>query len=101
MPLKSFTTAPIEIFESFSDYAEAVGAHSLEQKLEAAENFLQNVKGMEKYSRPQLMGTVRQENPDEFSRERGLQTFGQLLRSGKLFALKKDISKCPAILDTP
>lgn len=31
MPLKSFTTAPTEIFESFSDYAEAVGAHSLEQ----------------------------------------------------------------------
>ena len=101
MPLKSFTTAPTEIFESFSDYAEAVGAHSLEQKLEAAASFLQNVKGMEKFSRPQLMGTVRQENPDKFSRERGLQTFGQLLRSGKLFALKKDISKCLAILDTP
>jgi len=31
MPLKSFTTAPTEIFDSFSDYAEAVGAHSLEQ----------------------------------------------------------------------
>ena len=89
MPLKSFTTAPTEIFESFSDYAEAVGAHSLEQKLEAAASFLQNVKGMEKFSRPQLMGTVRQENPDEFSRERGLQTFGQLLRSGKIVRVEE------------
>ena len=60
MPLKSFTTAPTEIFESFSDYAKAVGAHPLEQKLEAAASFPQNVKGMEKFSRPQLMGTVRQ-----------------------------------------
>ena len=89
MPLKSFTTAPTEIFESFSDYAEAVGAHSLEQKLEAAASFPQNVKGMEKFSRPQLMGTVRQENPDEFSRERGLQTFGQLLRSGKIVRVEE------------
>ena len=89
MPLKSFTTAPTEIFESFSDYAEAVGAHSLEQKLEAAASFLQNVKGMEKFSRPQLMGTVRQENPDEFSRERGLQTYGQLLRSGKIVRVEE------------
>ena len=89
MPLKSFTTAPTEIFESFSDYAEAVGAHSLEQKLEAAASFPQNVKGMEKFSRPQLMGTVRQENPDEFSRERGLQTYGQLLRSGKIVRVEE------------
>ena len=89
MPLKSFTTAPTEIFESFSDYAEAVGAHPLEQKLKAAASFPQNVKGMEKFSRPQLMGTVRQENPDEFSRERGLQTFGQLLRSGKIVRVEE------------
>ncbi|MEL0121454.1 MAG: hypothetical protein VW728_02420 [Paracoccaceae bacterium] len=89
MPLKSFTTAPTEIFESFSDYAEAVGAHSLEQKLDAAASFPQNVKGMEKFSRPQLMGTIRQENPDEFSRERGLQTFGQLLRSGKIVRVEE------------
>ena len=89
MPLKSFTTAPTEIFESFSDYAKAVGAHSLKQKLEAAASFPQNVKGMEKFSRPQLMGTVRQENPDEFSRERGLQTYGQLLRSGKIVRVEE------------
>jgi len=89
MPLKSFTTAPTEIFESFSDYAEAVGAHSLEQKLEAAASFPQNVKGMEKFSRLQLMRTVRQENPDEFSRERGLQTYGQLLRSGKIVRVEE------------
>ena len=89
IPLKTRATAPAEIFESFSDYAEAVGAHSLEQKLEAAASFLQNVKGMEKFSRPQLMGTVRQENPDEFSRERGLQTFGQLLRSGKIVRVEE------------
>ncbi|MEL0285490.1 MAG: hypothetical protein VW949_02930, partial [Paracoccaceae bacterium] len=89
MPLKSFTTTPTEIFESFSDYAEAVGAHSLEQKLDAAASFPQTVKGMEKFSRPQLMGTIRQENPDEFSRERGLQTYGQLLRSGKIVRVEE------------
>jgi hypothetical protein len=39
---------------------------------------------MEKFSRPQLMGTVRYEDPEYFTRKRGLQKFGHLLNAGKL-----------------
>ena len=42
------------------------------------------VEGLDQFSRPQLMNTVRQVEQEEFSREEGLRSFGQLLRAGKL-----------------
>ncbi len=72
----------------FADYAETVGANSLPELLEAAAAYLSFVEGREQFSRPQLMTHVRQVEKDDFSREDGLRTFGQLLREGKIVKLK-------------
>ncbi len=68
----------------FAEYAETVGANSLPELLEAAAAYLSFVEGREQFSRPQLMTHVRQVEKDEFSREDGLRSFGQLLREGKI-----------------
>lgn len=72
----------------FADYAESVGANSLPELLEAAAAYLSFVQGREQFSRPQLMTQVRQVEKDEFSREDGLRSFGQLLREGKIEKLE-------------
>lgn len=71
-------------FATFEDYSDAIGAFNLEEKLEAAASFLFFVKGMDGFTRPQLMNTVKRSSPDEFSREDGLRGFGELIRSGKI-----------------
>ena len=72
----------------FAEYAESVGAGSLPELLEAAAAYLSFVEGREQFSRPQLMTHVRQVEKDEFSREDGLRSFGQLLREGKIEKLE-------------
>ena len=46
------------------------------------------VEGRDQFSRPQLMTKVRQVEQDQFSREDGLRSFGQLLRAGKIEKIK-------------
>ena len=43
-----------------------------------------DVEGRPQFSRPMLMGKIKEVEGDSFSREDGLRSFGQLLRQGKL-----------------
>ncbi|MDF1726593.1 MAG: hypothetical protein P1U53_02480 [Sulfitobacter sp.] len=75
--------------DSFADYAHDLGAKSLSQLLEAAASYMVFVEGHEEFSRPDLMSKVRQASGnDDFSREEGLRSFGQLLRAGKIEKIK-------------
>ncbi len=68
----------------FVTYAEQVGASDLPQLLEAAAAYMSYVKGIDQFSRPQLMSTLRSAETEESSREDRLRSFGELLREGKI-----------------
>ncbi|MEX3315969.1 hypothetical protein [Sulfitobacter sp. PS-8MA] len=74
--------------ESFADFAADMGATKLPELLEAAASYMSFVEGRDQFSRPQLMGKVRSVGLNEFSREDGLRSFGQLLRAGKIEKIK-------------
>jgi hypothetical protein len=68
----------------FAEFADEMGATSLPDLLEAAAAYMSFVEGLDQFSRPQLMSTVRLAGEEDFSREEGLRSFGMLLRTGKL-----------------
>mgnify|MGYP005846302423 CR=1 FL=1 len=68
----------------FTAFAEEVGASALPDLLEAAAAYLADVEGRPQFSRPMLMGKLKEIEQDRFSREDGLRSFGRLLREGKL-----------------
>ena len=72
----------------FADFADQMGANRLPDLLEAAAAYLSDVEGRPQFSRPMLMGKLKEVSQDGFSREDGLRSFGQLLRDGKLQKLK-------------
>ena len=73
---------------NFSEFAEEMGARGLPELLEAAAAYMADVEGRAQFSRPMLMGKLKEVEGRDFSREDGLRTFGQLLRQGKLQKLK-------------
>ena len=70
--------------KDFPAFAEESGATDLPDLLEAAAAYLADVEGRSQFSRPMLMGKLREIDEDGFSREEGLRSFGMLLREGKL-----------------
>jgi hypothetical protein len=73
---------------TFTDFADEMGAKGLPELLEAAAAYMSDVEGRAQFSRPMLMGKLKEVEGREFSREDGLRSFGQLLRQGKLQKLK-------------
>lgn len=74
--------------KGFAEFADRIGATALPDLLEAAAAFLADVEGREQFSRPMLMGKLKEVSGAAFSREEGLRSFGHLLRHGKLQKLK-------------
>ncbi|WP_102225010.1 hypothetical protein [Acidimangrovimonas sediminis] len=81
---------------SFTEFAERIGATDLPDLLEAAAAYTNCVEGREHFTRPQIMRfaaiagrTVGAEEGDSFSREAGLRSFGMLLREGKIKKIKR------------
>ncbi|MGK7654767.1 hypothetical protein ACSQ76_20935 [Roseovarius sp. B08] len=68
----------------FTAFAEEMGATGLSDLLEAAAAYMSDVEGHSEFTRPMLMGKLKEVNRGDFSREDGLRSFGQLLRQGKL-----------------
>lgn len=70
---------------SFSDFAKRVGATELTDILEAAAAYATIVEGQEGVSRPQLLRRAASLAPEAaLTREEGLRSFGQLLRTGRI-----------------
>jgi len=68
----------------FADFAQEIGAAELPELLEAAAAYMADIEGREQFSRPMLMGKLKEATGEAFSREDGLRSFGHLLRQGKL-----------------
>lgn len=79
---------PATVDSGFADFAAEMGATELPDLLEAAAAYLADVEGRPQFSRPMLMGKLREVSDAGFSREDGLRSFGKLLRDGKLQKLK-------------
>ena len=83
-----FTGQPAQATEDFKSFARQIGATELPDVLEAAAAYMSDVEGRPQFSRPMLMSKLKELQDSDYSREDGLRSFGQLLRTGKLQKLK-------------
>ncbi len=75
---------------SFAEFAEKMGATELPDLLEAAAAYTAYVEGRPFFARPQILRQVADfAGNEDFSREEGLRSFGQLLRQGKIVKIKR------------
>ena len=76
--------------QSFSDFAERIGAHAMPDLIEAAAAYCTLVLGLESFPRPLLFQQIETiPGQTEMSREDALRGFGRLLRDGRLTKTKR------------
>lgn len=76
--------------KGFAEFAERVGATTLEEMLEASAAYLSGVEGRTHFTRPQLMWHVGTLVPaGTYQREDGLRSFGTLLRDGRIAKVRR------------
>ena len=77
-------------YEAFAEFAAEAGATDITDLLEAAAAFTAFVGDQPHFSRPQIMRLAAAASRDEdFTREAGLRSFGQLLRQGRIQKLQR------------
>ena len=84
----SIDGATSENESNFTQFAKEMGATQLPELLEAAAAYMADVEGRAQFSRPMLMHKLQEVEQENFSREDGLRSFGQLLREGKIQKIK-------------
>jgi len=81
---------------NFADFVKKLGATEVSDLLEAAAAYFTFVKGRPRFARPQLMRQVAVYlGKDAYDREECLQSFGWLLRHGKIIKVKRGLFEIP------
>jgi hypothetical protein len=76
--------------ESFQEFADRIGANTLQELLEASAAYTTLVEGLPRFSRQHLMANLSKFGQQEaFSKEAGLRSFGKLLREGRILRVQE------------
>jgi hypothetical protein len=89
-PSEKANDALIADSTSFADFAAKMGATELPDILEAAAAYNAFIEGQPNFRRPQIMRQAASfAGKEQFNREEGLRSFGQLLRQGKIIKVER------------